>query len=780
MSVEEPTHTTTMNKRVRIAGILLVAAAAGSEAADDHGDTPLTATLVEHYGVSEAGVLESLNDVDVFRLDLQGRAEVEMRSSGQLDARGTLYGSDGAVIAEDDDAGTDMNFRIVTTLPGGVYYVAVASDVDTGSYKMTARIRRAGDDHGDTPGASTFLPLGIRTTGRISPAGDTDAFRLEVADAGGLRVGSAGPADTVGELRNSAGAVLAVRDDGGRGHNFRIERHVEPGIYYVHVTASVPGSFTLLADAYPSEDPQAVARQVFNATVYPTIVQAKCIKCHVSGGEAGVTRLVFVTSANSGHRATNFESMRAFVAGGDDRAMLVLDKVRGLADHGGGEQVGDGSPEYADLERFLTLLDANGAPIRDQTLMAGSTLELTVPLAASDLALDAKSSDPCVVTAAVAGTTLTLTGMVAGTATITVTGSDGGYITFTATVEPPMRADWALPRTVPDDAGIAACAAKGVLDHVFTDRAVQSAVLVANDTVIAERYAAGYDVASLGTSWSVAKSFYSAAIGVAIDRGHIASLDQRASDFFTEWAGTNKAAITVRDLLEMRAGLPDPNIFVQRDQTAFALAQNPVRARGTTFQYSNITSQLFEPLIQRATGMDAHDWLASTILEPIGIDRGAIGMWLDPTGTQPLTYCCLDMRPDDFARFGVLFANGGDWEGETLITEDYVDTSLSAQSPFYGLQWWVMNAAYFSGVEPPIAVSAAHGLEGQHIYVWPDGNVVLVVLTRYEHDPSQGYVLSLENYPSTCAGRNSCPGAQGTEVPSYSERTLLERLTALR
>ncbi|MCY3813800.1 MAG: serine hydrolase [Gammaproteobacteria bacterium] len=766
---------------VRTTAILLIAAAAGAEPADDHGDTRLTATLVGHYGVSVAGTLGSSSDVDVFRLDLQGRAEVEMRSSGELDARGTLYDSDGAVIAEDDDAGTDMNFRIVTTLPGGVYYVAVASDVDTGSYKMTARIRRAGDDHGGTSGASTFLPLGIRTTGRISPAGDTDAFRLEVPNAGGLRVGSSGPADTVGELRDSAGAVLAVRDDGGHGHNFRIERHVEPGIYYVHVSAATPGSFTLLADVHPAEDPQAVAREVFNQTIYPTIVQAKCIKCHVSGGEADATRLVFETSANSDHRATNFERMRAFVAGADDRTMLVLDKVRGLAGHGGGEQIAGGSPEYADLERFLTLLAANGAPIPDQTLMAGSTLELTVPLAASgDRALDVTSSAPCVVTAEVAGTTLTLTGVVAGTATVTVTASDGGFMTFTATVQPPRRPAWTLPRTIPGDAGIAACTVKGVLDHVFTDRAVQSALLVADGTVIAERYAAGYDVASLGTSWSVAKSFYSAAIGVAIDQGHIASLDQRASDFFTEWAGTNKASITVRDLLEMRAGLPDPNIFVQYDQTAFSLAQEPVRARGTTFQYSNITSQLFEPLIRRATGMDAHDWLAETILEPIGIDRGAIGMWLDPTGTQPLTYCCLDMRPDDFARFGVLFASGGDWEGERLITEDYVQTSLSAQSPFYGLQWWVMNGSYFEGVEPPIAVSAAHGLEGQHIYVWPDGNIVLVVLTRYEHDRSQGYVLSLENYPSTCAGRNSCPGAQGTEVPSYSERTLLERLAALR
>ena len=204
-------------------------------------------------------------------------------------------------------------------------------------------------------------------------------------------------------------------------------------------------------------------------------------------------------------------------------------------------------------------------------------------------------------------------------------------LTFAVTVEPPTVPPWALPRAAPADHGIEACAVTDVLDHVFTDRAVQSVLLVADGAVLTERYADGFDVASLGTSWSVAKSFYSAAIGTAIDRGHIESLDQKASDFLDEWDGTDKEDITIRDLLEMRAGLPDPNIFVQGDQTAFALAQNPINPRGTTFLYSNVTSQLFEPLIRRSTGMHAHDWLNDTILEPIGIDRSAIGMWFDPT-----------------------------------------------------------------------------------------------------------------------------------------------------
>ncbi len=765
---------------------LALGSAHGQES-DDHGNRPLDATLVEHYGVSESGRLETNGDVDVFRLDLEGRAEVEMRSSGEMDTLGTLYDSGGNVLAEDDDAGSNLNFRIVRTLDGGVYYVAVASDFDIGDYKMTARIRRQGDDHGDTSGASTFLPLGVRTTGRIAPAEETDVFRIEVPQATGLRVGSAGPADTVGELRDSADRVLAWRDDGGHNANFRIEQHVAPGIYYVHVTSPAAGSFTLQADLYES------AWNLYQASVYASIVQGKCVACHVSGGESGDTRLVFATAAEDDHEATNFRRLQAFVAGGKDRATLILNKVRGLADHGGGEQIEDGSAEFKTLDRLLGLIAREAAAdarpmipgIDDQTVTVGGvkTIEIVVP--GGEYTLQATTSDACIATAEASGTTLSLTGLVAGTTDITVTARDANGVTsapltFAVAVEPPTVPPWALPRAAPADHGIEACAVTDVLDHIFTDRAVQSVLLVADGAVLTERYADGFDVASLGTSWSVAKSFYSAAIGTAIDRGHIESLDQRASDFFDEWDGTDKEDITIRDLLEMRAGLPDPNIFVQGDQTAFALAQNPVNPRGTTFLYSNVTSQLFEPLIRRATGLHAHDWLNDTILEPIGIDRRAIGMWFDPTGTQPLTYCCLDMRPDDFARFGILFANEGVWAGDRLISADYVQTSLSAQSAFYGLQWWVMNATYFSGNATPIDVSAAHGLQGQHIYVWRDGNVVLVVLTKYVHDRTQGYVLSFANFPSTCAARNACPGSEGAEVPSYNERALLDLMAELR
>ena len=363
-----------------VGAALLVGVAYGQEPTDDHGDARLASTRIEHYGVSEIAHLESMGDVDVFRLDLQGRAEIEMRSSGALDTQGTLYDSEGEVLAEDDDGGTDLNFRIVRTLDGGVYYVAVASNADTGDYKMTARIRRAGDDHGDTSGASTFLPLDIRTTGRIAPADDTDVFRIEVPEVTGLRIRSGGPTDTVAELRDSTDAVLAMQDDGGDRGNFRIERHVASGTYYVHVTAMAVGSFTLLAELYESDgghhddddtsdghgdddEPAETAWDVFQASISTPIVQDKCVGCHFSGGP-GSQGLLFVESTVADHEMTNFDSFETYVADGHDgddhegnvHVTAILDKIRGMAEHGGGVQVEDGSELFMDMERFLNLL----------------------------------------------------------------------------------------------------------------------------------------------------------------------------------------------------------------------------------------------------------------------------------------------------------------------------------------------------------------------------------------------------------------------------------------
>ena len=322
-----------------------------------------------------------------------------------------------------------------------------------------------------------------------------------------------------------------------------------------------------------------------------------------------------------------------------------------------------------------------------------------------------------------------------------------------------------------------------VIEHIFTDNAVQGALVTKDGYVIGERYNNGYDANSLGTSWSVAKSFYSAAIGVAIGEGLLTSVDQKASEILTEWQGTSKADITLHNMLQMRSGYSSiDEVFFTTDQTTYSIDRPLVRAPGSQFAYSNANSQLFEPILKRATGLSAHDYLSVKVLEPIGINLSEVGLWFDATGTNPMTYCCIDMKAADFARFGLLYARDGQWRGTQIVPKEYVDHSLTANG-WYGYQWWIMNSAYFSGDPVDIQVAAAQGLDGQYIFIWPEEDVVIVVLSQYSHPVEQGYIVDLEgfppNYPETCTARNSCPGAIGSAVPSFSHFELVERMARL-
>ena len=343
--------------------------------------------------------------------------------------------------------------------------------------------------------------------------------------------------------------------------------------------------------------------------------------------------------------------------------------------------------------------------------------------------------------------------------------------------------EWDLPPATAAQVGTDQAAVDAVIDHILTDIAVQSVMVTKDGFLIGERYATGYDENSLGTSWSMAKSFYSAAIGAAISEGKISSVDQKASEIITEWQDTNKANITLHQMLQMRSGYSRVDeVFFNNDQTAYAIDRPIVRAPGSEFAYSNANSQLFEPIIRRTTGLSAHEYLSQKILTPIGIDISEAGLWFDASGLHPMTYCCIDMKPADFARFGLLYARDGKWRDTQILPVDYVEDSLTANG-WYGYQWWILNEAYFYGASVPMVIAAAQGLDGQYIFVWPEEDIVIVVLTKYSHPIEQGYIVDLSsnplNYPITCVARNSCSDSVGDPHPSFGHLQLVELMVPL-
>lgn len=249
-----------MNKTTMLASATALWAAPFAVAQDDHGDISATASLLP-LGSALVGEIGSSADTDVFRVDLPGSATVEFRTVGQTDTQGELLDSAGGRIMSDDDAGPGENFSFEAEIDPGVYYLSVRGE--PGTYAVSTRLG-GNRDHGDTIESSTLLPLRgpeelasvrpqvlLATSGRIWPsADDVDVFRIDVAEDGtDVVVRTSGDLDTYAVLVDGSGTEVAADNSDG---NFRIERTLDAGIYYVQVRGFDPGAYRVLASSVPA------------------------------------------------------------------------------------------------------------------------------------------------------------------------------------------------------------------------------------------------------------------------------------------------------------------------------------------------------------------------------------------------------------------------------------------------------------------------------------------------------------------------------------------------
>jgi CubicO group peptidase (beta-lactamase class C family) len=211
----------------------------------------------------------------------------------------------------------------------------------------------------------------------------------------------------------------------------------------------------------------------------------------------------------------------------------------------------------------------------------------------------------------------------------------------------------------------------------FEDPSTQGAALFKNGKLIKEHYAEGYSKDNVATSWSMAKSFYAALVGISIERGEIGHLDEKLSlylDYFTD----DRRDITVRQLLNMTSGLEMPShehekMFFTKDHLAYAKQVKFEQAPDQVFEYNNVNSMLLADLLLQVTGIPADILLRERIFNKIGLTN--VTLWQDTAGNA-LTYCCVDTTARQYARFGLLFARGGQWQGQQVIPKAYVDETF--------------------------------------------------------------------------------------------------------
>lgn len=292
---------------------------------------------------------------------------------------------------------------------------------------------------------------------------------------------------------------------------------------------------------------------------------------------------------------------------------------------------------------------------------------------------------------------------------------------------------------------------------VFLEETETQALLVVKDGALRfEGYYNGTSRASMLTSFSVAKSFDSALVGIAIGEGAIAGVDDPITDYLPELAERDPAfaAITIRDLLLMAAGLDyqelrwflfngdDPLTTYYPDQREISLQNtNIVDPPGLYFNYNKYHPQLLGMILERATGSSVTEYTQSRLWEPLGMEYD--GAWaLDSESSRfEKMEAGLNARAIDYAKFGQLYLQAGVWDGEQVVPREWVEQSTELDpkthnpdyySHSFGPLVYDDGAGYYKYMwygklrEGRAADVIAEGDHGQVIYVSPANGVVIV------------------------------------------------------
>ena len=291
-------------------------------------------------------------------------------------------------------------------------------------------------------------------------------------------------------------------------------------------------------------------------------------------------------------------------------------------------------------------------------------------------------------------------------------------------------------KSSPEEEGVSTEKVNKLLDLSFSDDATQAVVVVKNGKIISEKYADGYDIDSHGTSWSMAKSYYAALVGISIDRGEIKSLDERVANYL-DYFNDARSDITIRDLLDMSSGLDFPShehekMFFQTDHLAYAKEVGVEKDAGIKFEYNNVNSMLIGDILFQATGKKADLLFIERILKPLQIDD--YKLWKDEMGNV-MTYCCVDMSARDYSKIGLLFSRNGVWNDEQLISKKFIDETFRVvwETPsrftdykrYYSLHWWV------SKYDEESKIFNTSGKFGQYTFVDRENDIVVTRISKY-------------------------------------------------
>jgi len=273
------------------------------------------------------------------------------------------------------------------------------------------------------------------------------------------------------------------------------------------------------------------------------------------------------------------------------------------------------------------------------------------------------------------------------------------------------------------------------LDKLLQTHKVKSMLIIQNDSLKYEFYSKKSSENDLHSSYSIAKSFTSALIGIAIDEGFIKSEQELVIKFLPELEKVPFAdKLTIKHLLNHTSGIKytlitDATIYYGRDALKALRKIKFENQPGTKQHYLNINVELLGLILKRATGIAPSKYLEDKIWKPIGMCSNAV--WsIDKKNQLEKAFCCMGATALDYAKFGRLFLNDGDWNGKKIISKSWVNQSIrrdttNGSSFNYNYCWHIGLKEYGDFM--------AIGLYKQHIYVNPSKNLIIVLFNDKEN-----------------------------------------------
>jgi len=329
------------------------------------------------------------------------------------------------------------------------------------------------------------------------------------------------------------------------------------------------------------------------------------------------------------------------------------------------------------------------------------------------------------------------------------------------------------PEASPASLGIDAQGFKDFEDRAFTDTDLwrtDSIVIIYKGKLAYQRYAHGYSAEMRHISWSMAKSFTAIVFGIAADKNLISGTD-RLSDFYGDVASTPEQLARMQNVsmfneLNMDSGrqwVEDytttgslSSTIVQmnylnghKDMAAYTAAQPLTDPPGAKFLYSSGSPNVIMGALKKRLGEAYAKFPQDNLFGKIGMtnvvwERDASGTFLGGTNIYA--------TPLDYARFGYLLLNNGSWDGQPIVSKEWIDyvrivspaltsgtvvpDKLIRNHLAYGAGFWLNTPVPRFGIPKPFAdipadAYYAHGHEGQLIVVIPSLDLVVV---RTAHD----------------------------------------------